>query len=65
MEFYYANGLAAMFIFMGKLMITFLNVGTCFAIMKYGLNKDQNVGLAAPLTVVGILSFLTASIFLG
>jgi len=65
MQFYYANGLAAMFILMGKLMITCLNVATCFLIMRYGTNKGDNNGLAAPLSVVGILSFLTATIFLG
>ena len=65
MQFYYANGLAAMFILMGKLMITCLNVASCFLIMRYGTNKGEDNGLAAPLSVVGILSFLTATIFLG
>jgi hypothetical protein len=65
MQFYYANGLAAMFILMGKLMITCLNVASCFLIMRYATNKGEDNGLAAPLSVVAILSFLTATIFLG
>jgi choline transporter-like protein 2/4/5 len=67
MQFSFANGLAAMFIFMGKLTITCLNVASCYFIMRYGTNKGQmdNSGLIAPLVIVGILSFLTASIFLG
>ena len=66
MQFGWANFLASMFIFIGKVSIVVLNVFSCFMIMKY-VTKDMHEisSPASPLIVVGVVTYMAASIFLG
>ena len=66
MQFGWANFLASMFIFIGKISIVVLNVFSCYMIMKY-VTKDlgEISSPASPLLVVGAVTYIAASIFLG
>jgi len=66
LEFAWANTLAKGFIFFGKVAITVLNIFSCYMIMK-NVTKDLGdiTSPIAPLAVVGLISFMSASIFLG
>ena len=64
-KFYFTQYLASMFIFVGILGLTCLNMGTCYLIMKYGLkDADQLSYIWGPLIVVGVVTFLTALLFM-
>lgn len=66
MKFAMANFLATMFIFIGKIAITVLNVFSCYMIMKYVTEDlDQISSPLVPLAVIGIISYISGSIFLG
>jgi hypothetical protein len=65
-KFSFANLIAKVFIFIGKLAITGANVMTCHFIMKQ-LTQEQSLGVSyiwAPLCLVGAVSYIIASIFL-
>ena len=66
MQFAWANFLANMFIFLGKVGVTALNCYSCFCIMKF-ITKDLDEidSIAGPLAIVGMFTYITASIFLG
>lgn len=64
LKFSFANGLAKVFILLGKVALT---VGNCFSllfIIKH-VTKSQVTGTTGPIVVVAIVSFFTASLFLG
>lgn len=65
-EFMFANYLASMFVFLGKIGITVLNVFCCYWIMKY-VTKDiaEGVNLGGPLMMVALTTYATVNIFLG
>ena len=54
-----------MFIFIGKIAVVVINLISCFAIMKYVTKDlDEISSPVAPLAVVGLITYITASIFL-
>lgn len=58
--------LSNMFIFLGKLVITMMNMYSCYMIMKFVTKDLEEIGsLIGPLFVVGLFSFMAASIFMG
>jgi len=65
-KFSFGNLLASMFIFMGKVMITCANCATCYIIIKY-INKNEGAlsSIWAPVGLIGVSTFITATIFLG
>ena len=66
LKFYWANFLANAFILLGKVAIIVLNLGSLYLIMKYVTKDiDEGVHLGAPMIVVGFVTFMTASLFLG
>ena len=66
LEFAWANFIANMFILLGKIGIVVLNCFSCYMIMKYVTKDlDEISSIAAPLTIVGLVTFATANIFLG
>jgi len=73
-KFTFAQVIAKMFILLGKVGIVAGNVVSCFYLMKLVFkdfeddpaNDDQAVTSAvAPLVVVGVFTFLVASLFVG
>lgn len=66
LKFGWANFLANMFIWIGKIAIVVLNVFSCYMIMKY-ITKDlgEISSPISPLAVVGVVTYISASIFLG
>lgn len=73
-KFTFAQLLAKIFIFLGKVGITAGNMVSCYFLMKNVFkdfdeptaeNDTKLTSAAAPLLVVGIVSFMTASIFIG
>lgn len=73
-KFAFANLIAKVFIFLGKLGVTAGNMISCYYIMKLVFKDFEGDAAAgdqpissplAPILFVGIISFLTASIFLG
>ena len=55
-----------MFIFLGKLTITFLSCFTCIGIMKNITSESLQVNsYTGPLVIVGSTSYILSSIFLG
>ena len=66
MKFSFANGIAKVFMFLGKAAIT---VGNCFSlyfIMKNITHDTEEVSsLLGPIIVVAAVTYVTASIFLG
>lgn len=66
LKFAFANMIAKVFTFLGKVAITFGNMFLCLMIMKYGTGTYNDVtSVFGPLAAVGLVSFMTASIFLG
>lgn len=54
-----------MFVFLGKIFITCVNLLVFYLLTKYAFkNLDEVNSLALPMTVVGVCSFITAHIFL-
>ena len=66
LKFAWANTLASMFIVLGKIGIVVLNMFSCYMIMKH-ITKDlgEISSPAAPLAIVGVVTYVSASIFLG
>lgn len=66
MKFAWANFLAKMFTFLGKVGIVVLNCFSCYMIMKHVTKDlDEISSPVAPLTIVAIVTYVSASIFLG
>lgn len=64
-KFSFANMLATIFIALGKLAITVGNCVSLYFLMKKVFNEGPETSVIAPMIVVGIISFFTASVFLG
>lgn len=65
-KFYFATNLAGMFVFIGILAITGINMGTCYLIMKYGTKDTDDLNSVwVPLVIVIITTFITAELFIG
>jgi len=66
LKFSFANMIAKIFIFLGKVALT---VGNCFSLLFIMNNithdSDEVSSLAGPIVVVAIVTYMTASIFLG
>lgn len=55
-----------MFIFVGKMGIVMVNLITLYGIMKYVTKDTEEVeSIVSPMIVVGVISYINASIFLG
>lgn len=66
LEFAWANFIASVFVLLGKVGITVLNVFCCFMIMKHVTGDlEEMESPAAPLAIVGVVTFISANIFLG
>lgn len=66
LKFTFANMIAKVFILLGKIAITVGNVFSLLWIMKNVTKDTEEVSsILAPVVVVGVVSFITASIFLG
>lgn len=66
LEFGFANTIAKVFIFIGKLAIVIGNVFSLYFIMKYITKDTEEVSsLIGPFSVVGLVTWFTASVFLG
>jgi hypothetical protein len=65
MAFSFANMIARVFILLGKVAITAANMVSLYQIMKYRNDLEEVSSLLAPMILVGAISFMTASIFLG
>lgn len=64
-KFEFAASIAAMFVTLGKLFITCINLLVFYLLIKYGFKKlDQLNSLALPMTLIGLGSMVTAHIFL-
>jgi len=67
--FVFAKFLAEMFILVGKIFITLLNMLMTYCLMKYAFKDyegdDAMTSATGPLVVVAIVTFLCASVFLG
>lgn len=62
-EFAFAQWIAQMFIWLGKVAITVGNCFSCMFIMKWmKIEVSQPLG---PLILIGIISYISASVFLG
>lgn len=65
-SFMFANYLANIFVFLGKIGLTCLNVFCCYMIMKYGTKDLDEVSSPwAPLMMVALTTYVTVNIFLG
>jgi len=66
LEFGFANFLASAFIFLGKVGLVVLNCFSCYMIMKHITKDIEEISSpAGPLAVVGVVTYISASIFLG
>lgn len=64
-KFAFANFLAKLFILLGKLAICTGNVFSLLAIMKMRGDMDEVTSTAGPIVVTTIVTYMTATIFLG
>mgnify|MGYP000883664024 CR=1 FL=1 len=69
-KFAFANLLAKCFIILGKFAITAMNMASLYYIMKFGTKnfeegENQVSSILAPIVLVGFITFMTASVFLG
>lgn len=65
LKFSWAHFLAGMFIFLGKVAITVLNVFSCYMMMKYVTKNIDQVSPIPTCAIVGLITFISASTFLG
>lgn len=65
MKYAFANFLAQTFIFLGKLAIVFFNLVCVYFIMKARGDLEEVKSPYGPLIVVGVVSFMCATVFLG
>ena len=66
LQYAWANALAKMFVFVGKVGLCVLNCSSLWMIMTY-LTKDMEEisSPAGPILVVGLFTYVCASVFLG
>jgi hypothetical protein len=64
-KFAFANSIAKMFVALGKFAIVLSNMGLAYFIMGLTGSIDQVSSVWGPLICVGLVTFITASIFLG
>lgn len=65
LKFTFANFLAKVFVFLGKISLVTINCFSLYMIMKHVTKDLEEINsLAAPVVVVGVFTFITASIFL-
>lgn len=64
LKFAFANMIAKVFIFVGKIGIVVANLFTLYLLMKQRGDLDEISSPAGPFVVVGVVSFLAASLFL-
>lgn len=65
LKFSFANMIAKVFILLGKVAITAGNMFSLYQVMKYRNDLEEVSSLLAPMVLVGAVTFMTASIFLG
>jgi len=65
LKFSFANLIAKVFILLGKVSITAINMFSLYEVMKYRNDVEEVSSLAAPMILVGAITFMNASIFLG
>jgi len=65
LKFSFANMIAKVFILLGKVAITAINMFSLYEVMKYREDVEEVSSLAAPMILVGTITFMNASIFLG
>lgn len=65
-KFAFANTIASLFIFVGKLAIVVVNCATLFLFMKHVTHDiDEVESLASPIIFVAVVTYMAANIFLG
>lgn len=64
LKFSFANYLAIAFTFLGKVAITIGNCFSLYGVVKY-VTKQEDADLLAPMILVALVTFVTASVFLG
>lgn len=64
LKFAFANIIAKVFIFIGKVGVVFANLVTLYFLMKQRGDLEEVNSIAGPFLVVGIVTFLAASLFL-
>ena len=65
LKFSFANMIAKVFVLLGKVAITAGNMFSLYEVMKYRNDVEEVSSLLAPMVLVGAVTFMTASIFLG
>lgn len=65
LKFSFANMIAKVFILLGKVAITASNIFFLIEVMKKRQDYEEVSSLAGPIILVGAVTFMTASIFLG
>lgn len=65
LKFSFANLIAKVFILLGKVAITAGNMFSLYNVMKYRNDLEEVSSLMAPMLLIGVVTFMTASIFLG
>lgn len=65
LKFSFANMIAKVFILLGKVAIVAGNMFSLYEIMKYRNDLEEVSSLLAPMVLIGVVTFMTASIFLG
>lgn len=65
LEFAWANTLAIIFIFLGKVFIVVINCFTLLFFMKLKGDLEEVTSVGGPILVCAICSFFTANLFLG
>tara|TARA_B110000285_G_C15072796_1_gene588963 strand:- start:143 stop:871 length:729 start_codon:yes stop_codon:yes gene_type:complete len=65
LEFVWANTLATLFIFLGKLFIVVINCFTLLFFMKIRHDTEEVTSVGGPLAICAIVSYFTANLFLG
>lgn len=64
-KFSFANLIAKMFIFIGKVAITAANMVSLFNLMKFRGDTEEVSTLLGPMLLIGLITYMTAEIFLG
>jgi len=65
MKFVFANFLAVGFIMLGKLSLTFMNVMLAYYFMSNIKSDNEMTNPYGPLCLIGFITFLLVSVFLG
>jgi len=66
LHFAWAKFLASGFIFIGKLSLVVLNCFSCYAIMRFITHDTEEVSsIASPMVIVALMTYISASVFLG